>query len=416
VTTACIKPQDIRDLRSKGTCAVQFAHLHKLGGYARIEIRGKRHEQLINLMIAKGMQPWDLVKTGDGKMEMNLPVSHVLRLRPLLKQTGCRFHTLQRHGLPFFVKRVGKRKFFAAGLLVFVVGIYLLSQVVWSVSVDGVDKLSRDQVLQAARQEGIFPMQWKFRLGDPNQLSRQLHGLLPGTAWVGVEIHGTQVRIKVVESRSPDQRQLMNPRNLIASKNAVVTEIFASKGRPLVQPNSYVRKGDVLISGIVGNEQNQQIVVADGKVKGLVWYTANIESPLIRRTQTYTGRTKNRFYLVIGNRGLQLTGYGKLPFTDYATIPDRYTLHWKRWSLPVGWLTEKLMEVNVQEQPIDPKQAAAQGLEQAKADLLNEAGKDAVVKDEKILHEKQENGKIYIEAHIEIEQYIEMEQPIIQGE
>mgnify|MGYP001209448662 FL=1 len=387
-----------------------------LRGYVKVEIRGGRLEKLLNLLVERRLLPWDIVVENGERAVMHIHVRDFFRLRPLLKETGCRVHVIGRHGLPFFLDKLAGRKFFAAGIILFIIGIYALSSVVWSVSVDGNEKLGKEQILQAAKQVGIYPLQWKFRLKDPDALSKGMHRLLPGVAWIGVEVYGTQVRIKVVESREPDPAPLMSPRHLIASRNALVTEIFTEKGRPLVKPNTYVRKGDVLISGIVGEGPNQQVVVAKGKVKGLVWYTSVIEVPLAQKIKVYTGEKKSRSYLMIGNRGLKVAGFGNPPFTDYETIVNRTTVQWRDFKLPFGWLTEKLMAMQYVERPVDREEARKRGMDQAKADLLLEAGPGAVVVAEKILHERVENGKVYMEAHFEVEQYIAEELPIIQGQ
>jgi similar to stage IV sporulation protein len=71
------------------------------------------------------------------------------------------------------------------------------------------------------------------------------------------------------------------------------------------------------------------------------------------------------------------------------------------------------MEVQIVEEPIDPANAKKAGLEQAKAKLLGAEGADARIVGEKILHEKTENGKIYIDVHFEVEENIAEEQPIV---
>jgi len=395
---------------------MRSSFISSITGYVKVEIRGKRIERLLNLAVQNRYSLWDVSSVGREKSEGFVALRDFFRLRPLLKQTGCRIHVLERYGLPFFLDKLGKRKFFAVGMLLFVIGIYLLSSVVWNVRVEGTVKLKPEQVLQAARQAGIYPMQWKFRLQDPDTLSRNLHTLLPGTAWVGVEIHGTQIRIRVVESKAPEQSPLMSPRNLIAAKNALVTEIFAEKGRPMVKRNTYVRKGDLLISGTIGEGEGQQTVVSQGTVRGIVWYTSKIESPLTRTYKVYTGDQKGRSYLVIGSRALQITGYGKPPFDQYETITDQSVLQWRQFKLPLGLMREKLMGMRMEEEPVDPAEAKALGLQQARTDLLREAGPDARIVSEKILHEKTENGKVYIEVHFEVEQNIAEEQPIIPGQ
>ncbi|MFH5182772.1 sporulation protein YqfD [Paenibacillus sp. TAB 01] len=387
--------------------------LLSLRGYVLIEVKGRRLEALINKIIEQGGTVWDIRLLGDSRAELFILLKDFFRLRPWLKETGCRVHVLKRFGAPFMLDKLEKRKFFAVGLICFFIGIYLLSSVVWQVRVEGNETISTTQILEAAKKEGLYKMQWKYRLRDADVLSKSLQNDLPQAAWVGVEIHGTHIIIKVVEATIPEKPPLASPRHLVASKNALVTSIFAEKGKPIVKANTYVRKGDILISGIIGDELHQQTVVAAGEVKGLVWYSPTVEVPLTQRYKVYTGETKKRFYLVLGNRGLQLTGYGKLPFEQYESIPERKTLQWRNWSLPVGWINEKLMATSEVERPIDPQEAKSLGIEQAKAEILSLAGKDSKIVSEKILHEKTENGKVYMEVHLEVEESITQELPIV---
>ncbi|OXM86107.1 sporulation protein YqfD [Paenibacillus rigui] len=387
--------------------------LLSLRGYVLVQMRGPRLEVMINRMIENGMSIWDIRLLGESRAELYILIKDFFRLRPLLKETGCRVHVLKRFGLPFMLDKLEKRKFFAIGLVCFFIGLYLLSSVVWQVRVEGNELISTNQILEAAKKEGLYKLQWKHRLKDTDALSKSLQNDLPGASWVGVEVHGTHIIIKVVEATIPQKPPLMSPRHLVASKNAMITSIFAEKGRPMVKANTYVRKGDILISGIIGDETHQQTVIASGQVKGLVWYTPTVEVPLVQYYKVYTGETRKRFYLVMGNRGLQLTGYGKLPFEQYETLPERKTLQWRNWSLPIGWLNEKLMATSLVEQPIDPQEAKSLGIEQAKAEILSLAGKDSKIVSEKILHEKTENGKVYMEVHLEVEESITLEQPIV---
>jgi len=392
---------------------VSHSWIQSVRGYVLVEVRGRGLEQLINRMIQQRMYVRDIRYTAEDRAEMNVVVGDFFRMRPLLKETGCRIHVVKRFGLPFLLDKLEKRKFFVVGLAGFIVGLYLLTSLVWQVRVEGNERISTDAVLQAARSEGVYKLQWKFRLPDEEQLARKLQSRLPGTAWIGVEMRGTHVVIKLVEATVPETKPLLSPRNLVAAKSGLVTKIIAEKGRPVVRPNTYVRQGDVLISGVLGDEQNSQTVVASGEVRGIVWYAPKIEVPLTLQYKVYTGEQKKRFYLVFGNRALQVTGYGKLAFEQFEAIQERKALQWRNYRLPLGWISEKVLETRMAEQPLDPAEARAIGLERAKSEILAVAGEGARVVGEKILHEKTENGKVYMEVHLEVEESIAAEQPIV---
>lgn len=387
----------------------------KVRGFVTIELKGERLEELINLASASRLILWDMRIKAPQLAEVNLHVSDVFKLRPFLKQTGCRMHILRRYGLPFFLDKLGKRKFFMIGAVLFLIGLFLLSSLVWKVEVEGNEKLLKAEVLEEAQKIGIYELQWKFRLADADRLAMELQSRLPGTAWVGVELEGTHVRIKVVESTSPDPKELVSPRHLVASKNAVITGVFAEKGKPVVQPNQYVRKGDVLISGWIGNEENSQLVVSSGKVMGLVWYTSKIDIPLVRQYKTYTGESYNRFSLLFGNRALPLNQWTNQGYEEQENIASRKTIRWRDYRLPFGWMTERVMEVKKVEQPLPVEDAEQIALERARSELLIEAGEGSRIVSEKLLNRKEEGGKLFLEVHFEVEEEISEELAIVPG-
>ncbi|WP_018756736.1 sporulation protein YqfD [Paenibacillus terrigena] len=382
-------------------------------GYVKIMIRGERCEQFVNLAAGKNVEIWDMRYMAGQGMRMKIMLADFFRIRPLLRQTSCRVHVEARYGLPFALQKMGRRKAFITGFFLFFVGLYLLSSLVWKVDVQGNMNIAEDDILKAARAEGIYVFQWSFRLKSQEELSRQLTHRLPGVSWVGVEKRGANITINVAESTKPEAKQLMNPRHLVAKADAVVTEIFTEQGRAKVRKNSRVKKGSILISGIIGSDQNPQAVVAKGKVKGLVWHEYQVSVPLLQKERTYTGAFEERNYIITGNRALQVSGYGKVPYDKYETITERSDAQIGPYKLPVGWMTEKLMEVHYIERHITEDEARKIAMEHAKSDALVKNGPDAKIRDENILHQEVKNGKVYLNIHFEVEQWIAEELPII---
>jgi similar to stage IV sporulation protein len=385
-------------------------------GYVILELKSKELEALLNLAAKQGLQLWNIRLKSQEVAVCAMMLQHFFLLRPLLRQTSSRVHVLKRYGFPFLMNKLIKRKFLVAGMVLFIAVLFILSSVVWQVKVEGNEKLKTADILAVAKQQGIYPLQWKFRLKNAEALSEQLHQKLPSVSWVGVQMHGTHLTIEIVESAQPEVKPLLSPRHLVASTNAVVTEIRAEKGRPMVKANAFVRKGDLLISGLIGNEQNQQIVVAKGIVIGNVWYTSMVEMPFELKRNTYTGATAKRFYLVFGNRALQLTGYRQKKFEHYNETNVRKFIQLGTWTAPIGWIKQTLLESQETQQILDLEQAKKIAIERAEASVLQGADNKARITAQKILHERVENGKVYMEVHFEVEQSIVQEQPIIQGE
>lgn len=275
-------------------------------------------------------------------------------------------------------------------------------------------KLTDEQVLQAAKQEGLYPMQWSFRLQNADVISKKLVHSLPGTTWVGVEKKGTKVRIQVVEMTLPETPSLQNPRHLVASADGVVTQIIAETGKAVVKKNTRVKKGQTLISGLIGSETNSKAVVAKGTVRGLVWYEFKVEAPLVQQVKVYTGEKKSKWYAVLGSRALQVSGFGKDGFGNSETITHEERISWRNWTLPIGRMKETVMETELQERTLTEEEAKSVGLLQAKADVIEKAGRDAVIVDEIVLHEEADNGKVYMKVLFEVDQSLVTELPLVQ--
>ncbi|MDP4096985.1 sporulation protein YqfD [Paenibacillus sp. P96] len=387
--------------------------LTRLRGMVVIEVTGGQVESFVNLLSKRQIPVWDVRPLNGNRAEMKLLLPDVFSLRPLLRRTGCRMHVTRRTGFPFIAARLGRRKFFAAGLLLFFVAIYMMSSLIWTVEVKGNESLTTEEVLRAAREEGIYPLQWSFRLAGQDKLSKDLMRKLPDASWIGVEKQGTVITIQVVEASRAAPKPLLDPRHLISKADAVITEIYAEQGRPVVQKNTRVKRGDILISGTLGDEENQEQVVAKGQVRGLVWHEYEISTPLVQRSKTYTGESRERLYLVLGNRAVQFWGYGKDPYAAADTVTEYDPLTWRSVKLPFGWMTERVMETQEQQHAVSEQAAKELGLTRARTHILAKYGKGTKILGQKILHEKKENGKVYMKVLFEVEQEIAEELPLV---
>lgn len=392
---------------------MKLPSLLQVRGVVTVVVRGDGIERLINELSLQNVEIWDLKSLTEQTMEMNIGVADFFQLRPLLKRTGCRIRIKERTGLPFVMIRLWSRKWFLFGFSTFIVIIFCLSSLVWDIQVVGNDKIATEDVLNAAHQEGIHQFQWIFRLPEQDKLSANLTKNLPGSSWVGVSRTGTRITIQVVEATEP-AKELLNPRHFISKSDGVVTYIYAEKGQPEVKKNDRVRKGQILISGIQGGK----MVVSKGEVRGNVWHEYNIEVPLVRKQKVYTGDRKQKGYLYFGNTAIQLTGYGKINFQQSQTLTELDPLTWRSLKLKMGWMTENVLETTEVEFKISQDEAMKTGIEHAKRDIIAKNGPTSLIINQNILHEKTDNGKVYMKVLFEVEQNIAEELPIVydQGE
>lgn len=384
-----------------------------LGGHVTINIRGKRFERFINLAVRQGLHLWNIKRSGDESGQFDMMVNDYKRIRALLRETGCRTHVHRRNGGPFWLRAVHRRLGFTLGALLFLFGLYMLSTFVWTVEIVGTKKMSLYQVLQAAEQNGIKRGVWQPTLGEPTALQRKLLGMLPEASWVGVEKSGTKIIIQVVEKEQPEKPAEESPRNIIAKKKAVVHTILAEKGKTMVQKDQFVQQGQVLISGVIGNETRQTVVAARGKVEGEVWYQSTVSVPVSQTRYMYTGHNQNNLYLSLGSQSIRIWPFQVQEYSSFETRNEQTLLTLSRFLLPVGITSAKVMETEPQMLKLTLEQAIELGKQVARQDVLRQAEKDATIADEKVLQIKEENGKVYLSMHYTVIEDITQEQPLI---
>jgi similar to stage IV sporulation protein len=383
-------------------------------GYVQVRLIGGHAQAFLKAAVSEQIFLWNIAYNAQGELTFYVSVPDFFRLPRLLRLCGARPEILLKGGFPFQMAKLSRRKTFGAGMVAFILLLYILSNFVWQVRIEGESAIPKETILQAARQEGLYQFQWAPRMPKPETLSKRLAARLPDAAWVGVEKKGTAVTITVVDSVKPEARPTEGPRDLVSSADAVITSIVAESGKPLVKRHDRVRKGQVLITGWLGNEERRMAVVSRGKVMGLVWHEVKIVSPQLRVEKTLTGAAKDRTYFLIGNRALQISGYGGEPFAESRTGAHIETWRLFSWKLPFGLMKEREWEVETVRKQLTAEEAKQAGLAHAREQLLQKWGPDARITSENILHEQIENGKVVLTVLFELEQSIAVERPIVQ--
>ncbi|MBS7530107.1 sporulation protein YqfD [Hazenella sp. IB182353] len=391
-------------------------------GRVVVECRGMKLASFLNLITKANIRVYDIYWVDEHRLKMTVLLSQFYELVKLMKQNQVRMRILHKSGLPFYMEKAKKRKWFYVGAILFLFSLYGLTSFIWNVDIEGNKKIPASQIQNILKQEGVFVGQWKRRLPDTVLLQENLLRKMDDTSWVGVRTEGTRMIITIVEKKVPepndDQAKIREPVHLIAKKNALIYEMKVDRGNPKVKVNDMVKKGQILVSGIYGDgEQNNtnQIAGAKASILGEVWYESEIEIPLVQKKKVYSGyREKGRFPYVF--RFQLKNPFFSPPYKQYEQIQQIDRMRVGNWELPFGIIEEQYLEMQWVRSQLSEEEGIKLGLEQAKLELLADLGKGSQIVAEKILHHRQENGKVYVKVHFDVVENITEKQPIFQGE
>lgn len=239
-------------------------------GTLTVLITGGQRGRFLTLLSANRIKIW---KTSESEGEITFCIDRkdIYRCKPFLKKTGCRLYIKQKTGLPFLVFRYRKRKAFFLGILLFFAILRLLSSVLWNVEIQGNLYYSDMVIEEFLLDNGIF-------IGCPlkkihcNELETELRKTYTDVGWVSGEVKGTNLILKIEETRKPAVLEEKEPCHLVASRDGIVSSIVTRSGTPCVKAGDQVKKGDILISGIVKvigdneTEVSTHLEPADGDV------------------------------------------------------------------------------------------------------------------------------------------------------
>ncbi len=389
--------------------------IYYYSGVVTAKVSGQGLERFINHLTRSGIKIWDLKKHGEETLTFKISLAEIKRLRPIVRKSGCKVEFLRRTGFPFLLKRMLKNSGFFVGALIFIAVVFVLSNMVWGIEINGADPETEHKIRQELDKIGVQTGKLQFFLEDPEGIQRAITDNLKEITWVGVELQGTTYHLQVVEKTIPEQPEKLGPQNLIATKKAVIVDMFVEEGQPVVDINDYVKPGQLLVSGSIGKEGKAKSVSAKGEVLGETWYKSEVSVSLKTNFEVFTGNEKRKHYLKFGSFSLPIWGFGKSSFKSFETEKEEKTFRFLKWELPISYLEETHRESEKVMRTYSAEEAIEVAKEMARQDIKNDLPEDATIKGEKVLRQTTQNGKVYLLIHFQVIENIAKSYPIIQG-
>lgn len=247
--------------------------LRFLIGYLKVEVNGFAPERFMNLIISNDIVVWDVVTTEKGYIFFT-GRKNLLKMKPFLQKTNVKISILEKHGLPYIIKKSKKRMFFLCGFLLCGVYIFIMSLFVWEVKVVGEDRLVAKEILKHIEKEYI-PLGTRIKDVDCNKLEEKLRKDYEEISWISCNLKGTTLTVSLEEGISVDENEENQKAcDIVASKDATIVKMITREGTPVEKVKNEVSKGDILISGTIYiYDDNEEVletnyIAADGDVIG----------------------------------------------------------------------------------------------------------------------------------------------------
>lgn len=269
------------------------------------------------------------------------------------------------------------------------------------VEIEGVVNSDNQAILDALSENGIKPGAFKMNL-DIRNIENRILNELPDLIWIGIELRGSKAIVNVQETtKPPDMIDPLTPFNIIAERDGIIDKIVVLDGEAMVSVGDTVKKGQLLVSGIIEDNKIGAIryAHAQAQVVARTWYEARASVPFKRSKHIRTGKK-------VVHKHLKYRGYTVSLTKDivdlklYEVSESTTPFFGNNRFLPINILTKEYHEiVSI---PVLLYDLKSQAKDRALDDLLVKIPNDAKIIDKRVKYDMIEDKEIIATIYAEV--------------
>lgn len=384
-------------------------------GILTIRISGPFTERFFNICKHRRLNVFDIKRKGEGLVVFKTDVKSYREMRTPARRTKSRIKILKKFGAPFMIKRFKKRLPAGIGIIIILLMLGYANSHVMGITVFGNSQISTNEINAALEECGIS-LGTRTSSINNDTVRNKMMNKLDKLAWIGINAGGSRVYIEIVERLEKDNSAGFKggPCNLVAAKDGIIKHTEIRNGQTLVKNGSGVMSGDILVSGIEDNTVNgYSFTEARGDVFAETRYKKSREYSSKYKEKCYSGKTKNKYSISIMNFELPLYIKKDSPynFSDFTEETKEYKTPFE--IIPSVFIKKsEHIEFYEVERTRSAEEAVSQGAKELTAELKNELGDSAEIKEYNTYHTLTEHGGVEVTVELICIENIAIQSPI----
>lgn len=332
-----------------------------------------------------------------------IEVSEEDYLKILKLKTSYEIIILKRKGLVYFLHILKTKKIFLGCCFLILLFLTFLTHMTFKIEVIHTDAEIRELILDDLNELGIKKYHLKVNYATKEKIKEQILAKEnKKIEWLEIEEVGTTYQVKVITRVENEKSEELKPRNVVAKKSGLITDIRATTGEVVAKKNQYVEKGDVLITGIIKNkEEVKALVAATGEVYAEIWYKVTLDLPSRYEEEVKTGNSKRVLEFIFISHNIPLNS-----LHNYEHSKDTKQVLWYHPLLPLQLSYTKKEEINITNIDYNNSDNLDEIYNLAIEKLKTDLGNDIEVLDQKVLKKSVNSANINIELFFKVKENI----------
>lgn len=196
---------------------------------------------------------------------------------------------------------------------------FISSNLVWDIRIEGCENYTPEMIEKELSDCG-FSVGSTWSATDTSKIEVEMLSKSEYVSWLNINRRGSVAYVTVVEKEvHKSEPEKVGYANVVASCDAVIEEITVIHGIATVKAGDSVKKGDLLISGVIPTELGGGFCYAEGIVKGRI-------SDSIEVKVADTRDVKKPQKAKLSRCSIKIFGFSVNIFNSYRNLPCEYDI------------------------------------------------------------------------------------------
>ena len=181
---------------------------------------------------------------------------------------------------------------------------------VWDVRIEGCEKGVEEKIIMDLERCG-FTVGASWSKTDTSHVEVEFLSKSEDVSWININRRGTVAYVTVIDKEAhsvPDEKS--GYANIVAECDAVIEEITVMRGIAMVKAGDTVKKGDLLISGVIPSELGGGFCYAEGVVIGRISDNIEVKIPNLKEEKVQKKKK-------LSNLSVKILGFSVNIFKSY---------------------------------------------------------------------------------------------------
>lgn len=313
------------------------------------------------------------------------------------------------YGLIKIKKKININKYIIISIILGIIILKILTSFIFQIEIIDNDAKTKEFIKQELKNYGIKEKTLKKSYKEIQKIKEEiLNKYRDKIEWIEIETKGIKYIIRIEKRIIKQETEKKQNQDIISKKEAIIKKISATNGQIQKEINSYVKKGETIISGnIYDNETIKNTVPAEGIVFGETWYETKITYPFVYQETKETNNKKDVYVIKFLNKNIELFNKNK-----YKTKKIQEKTLLKNNLLPIQLVKQNQTETIEIEQILTIEEAIKKAEEKALDEIKKNLKEDEYIIDYKVLNTNIKQNELELNIFFTIYENITDYKPI----